>query len=805
MKTTRNVDKREQHVKKKLTAAVLMLLISCIMTVTSTYAWFTLSTAPEVTGIQTTIGGNGNLEIALATGTTWNNTSDVKTLSSAAASTAEANVTWGNLVDVSPYATDEDNEVDVYGINRLTLSPAALYVSDTGDKVMDKILKVPTYGSDGRTSSLNPANTATYNPSYNNTGAFVMTEDDISDDYGVRAIGISTKRTARQTSYDAAKSSVNNAVSSTQSATSKALVNNGNALANVAVKVALSGSSATFTQTDVDAIESLIVDTQESVKYIEDAIISLIDVAAASSQSQNAESNKIDDSTYLLIKAALSSTTFDMIEATEDTVTIKYGESNDKTFTVTNSTFASIVTDYRQIATDIENALAAIPSEKDSYSWDDIDNSISTLMDMSENSTLTVAGIKLNTLKADPSKYISDVLDNTVVEMGADSGVYSDIAALVGTIKASTDISISYASFQNLTIPATISATNTNPIIPAYLSVFTAPQSAGSDESNEITDIYGYVIDLLFRTNADNSNLLLQTKAIDRIYDNNRNENTMGSGSTMTFENSVASFSQESMIKLIEGIRIVFIDNQGTILGNAGLDTGSTYVPAGEETPVYAYDSAVNKYVVATYVSDTTNDDGYSVAESVTPTHAKLSDGNYAIATHVLKTNYSVADDGTTITADIKMLSADGKSFINSGEEVTKISYKIAEDDEEANFALINGEYVEANLNSTGTDWLSGDKYALDADNNLVKAEYIQATSKETLYPVITALTQNVVSQVSVLVYLDGDYVDNTKVANAATSMTATMNLQFASSAELKPMEYSGLHFEDSTNTESDN
>ena len=68
---TRKVDKREQHVRKKLTAAILMLLISCIMTVTSTYAWFTLSTAPEVTGIQTTIGGNGNLEIALANASRW--------------------------------------------------------------------------------------------------------------------------------------------------------------------------------------------------------------------------------------------------------------------------------------------------------------------------------------------------------------------------------------------------------------------------------------------------------------------------------------------------------------------------------------------------------------------------------------------------------------------------------------------------------------------------------------------------------------------------------------------------------------
>ena len=42
-----------QSIRKKLLAAIAMLLIACIMTVSSTYAWFTLSTAPEVKGITT--------------------------------------------------------------------------------------------------------------------------------------------------------------------------------------------------------------------------------------------------------------------------------------------------------------------------------------------------------------------------------------------------------------------------------------------------------------------------------------------------------------------------------------------------------------------------------------------------------------------------------------------------------------------------------------------------------------------------------------------------------------------------------
>ena len=57
--------KRKRDIKTKLMAAICMLLVSSIMMVSTTYAWFTLSTAPEVTGINTAVGANGNLEMAL--------------------------------------------------------------------------------------------------------------------------------------------------------------------------------------------------------------------------------------------------------------------------------------------------------------------------------------------------------------------------------------------------------------------------------------------------------------------------------------------------------------------------------------------------------------------------------------------------------------------------------------------------------------------------------------------------------------------------------------------------------------------
>ena len=71
MGKTENKRKKVQMpagIRQKMMAAVSMLMVSCIMLVSSTYAWFTLSTAPEVTGITTNVGANGNLEMMLLTG-----------------------------------------------------------------------------------------------------------------------------------------------------------------------------------------------------------------------------------------------------------------------------------------------------------------------------------------------------------------------------------------------------------------------------------------------------------------------------------------------------------------------------------------------------------------------------------------------------------------------------------------------------------------------------------------------------------------------------------------------------------------
>ena len=211
------MDKQKEKKKKvlmpfglrnKLIAAISMLLVSSIMMVSSTYAWFTLSTAPEVKNISTTVAGNGSLEIALMP--TGGQLSEIKASAVGAnAKAIDTNIKWGNLVDLSDVS---------YGLGNISLYPAALNATETknaeskvyttalngADEASGRLsaltapLAVPVYGGDGRISSVSTAGislksaVAGANNSYSFTG----------DNYGVRAI-VETAETNNGTTVSA--------------------------------------------------------------------------------------------------------------------------------------------------------------------------------------------------------------------------------------------------------------------------------------------------------------------------------------------------------------------------------------------------------------------------------------------------------------------------------------------------------------------------------------------------------------------------------------------------------------------------
>lgn len=147
----------KKGIKAKLMAATSLLLVSAILLSLTTYAWFILSTAPEVTEMQTTAGANGSLEIALQSGDTVSDINDIKNSvgdSSAVSSLKEANSTWGNVVDLSG---------NIYGLQGLSLLPARLNMNADGTTVnKSSPLIMPLFGQDGRISELTNLNSMRY-------------------------------------------------------------------------------------------------------------------------------------------------------------------------------------------------------------------------------------------------------------------------------------------------------------------------------------------------------------------------------------------------------------------------------------------------------------------------------------------------------------------------------------------------------------------------------------------------------------------------------------------------------------------
>ena len=142
-KRIRAYKKALPELRERVIAVALLLAMSASMMASASFAWITLSAAPEVTGMQTTVAANGNLEIALAQGSTSApavapGESQVGDSSAAESQTiVGANVTWGNLVNVSD---------PIYGLNQIALRPALL----SDHNRTEYPLNGATYGGDGR-------------------------------------------------------------------------------------------------------------------------------------------------------------------------------------------------------------------------------------------------------------------------------------------------------------------------------------------------------------------------------------------------------------------------------------------------------------------------------------------------------------------------------------------------------------------------------------------------------------------------------------------------------------------------------
>lgn len=132
------------NMKEKVAAALIMLVLALSVAVTATYAWITISRAPEVSSIATTMAANGNLEIALSNDEgTQPEEFDIDEGVKRELDINGSNLQWGNLINLG--------DSTYYGIDKLALRPARL---NTG-ALRTNPLQGASYGTDGRVTELN--------------------------------------------------------------------------------------------------------------------------------------------------------------------------------------------------------------------------------------------------------------------------------------------------------------------------------------------------------------------------------------------------------------------------------------------------------------------------------------------------------------------------------------------------------------------------------------------------------------------------------------------------------------------------
>lgn len=652
-------------VKKKLMGAVCMLLVASIMMVSSTYAWFTLSTAPEITGISTSVGANGNLEMALLNTDTYGDMTTIKSAvgdSSAVAgkSVTASNITWGNLVNLDDQS---------YGLDQIKLMPAALSVQEAGAggyKVdLTTLLGTPVYGADGRVVDISGK---TYTGTWNAT-ADSWAYSAAKTEYGVRAIGANDNLTAQQAGLLTAKSDYNKALTAAKSIIQNALTTNGQNLASAVTTLAMNSTEATISTEQQVAIQAMVTAADDALKQINLAYIAVLKAAATTLDSQTS---------YTAAITALKGI---------DTYAGAVAVLQDKGVTIPGAltTPADELTTQKAAVTAAQTALG---EETPDYK--------TALTKLVDTTKVTINGYNATAKSGEDAKnlmvtdgegkttinptFMTAVITDggAMVEMPDGSGVFAYIGSVAGNYAAATQVTIE--NFKGLTLtdmPATIKTTAT--VDTAVSTALNGVTANGVQSGNvSLSNTYGYALDMAFRTNAASSYLKLQTAAAQRVYSDGTSEATQGGGSTMTFKadtdnTNKAVLKEAQVVSLMQAIRVAFIDPEvGTLYG------------------------------IATLENITTGDDGSMKGE--------------------LKLN------------NVSNLDTAAKTF--------ELNTRVPNEGEEAK---------------------------------------------------LMDLEQNTAKKLTVLVYLDGHGVDNGDVANAASSMTGTLNLQFSSSAKLQPMENTAL------------
>jgi len=528
---------------KKLNVLFALVLVCLILLVASSYAWLSLATSPEINSIDTNIGANGSLEIALLTEQTYADPMLIQSKvgdSAAEQDTIASNQSWGNVIEL-------DNSR--YGLGEITLLPARLNMNsaDGAHVVSDNMLKTAEFGIDGRMTELSED---TRSAIYGENGFTYYVDRQM---YGVRAIGTISNLTSQQTALAYARTNIKANTAAASRTVKLAWRDHASGVMDIFFR-RYSLEQTHFTAEDAAVVRNLANEVLDALNYV--------DAALRQGMIGMAASMIADEVTFESICAQIYDTSIPLSAIV----------------TMLGSGVPAELVDWVEQVDEMklqgQVVLAGTYAFIDGDDWEAMEPLLDALLDADQ--------AYIGERRLSDKEAFADITEENTVLLPQNSGLLAQIAAYTGN----------YSAFAEWKEGLSVEAVTADLTPVAYLnqlaSVLEGSQAASGGWTRAVMDdIYGYAVDMAFRCNQE-TDLLLQTVPANRVEGSVEAPATQGGGSYMRFNSE--SLDTEQLLMLMDTIRVGFLDDKNTLLGIAKLNI-SNYEEQEEGVfaPLYLY------------------------------------------------------------------------------------------------------------------------------------------------------------------------------------------------------------------------
>ena len=585
--------------KERIFAALILFVVAFVTAVSAAYAWLTISRAPVVQNIATSLSSNGALEIALSKEDgSQPEEFDIDESAGFEVDLVSSNLRWGNLVNLSDPS---------YGIDNLALRPAQLNDS----ALLTNPLWGASYGEDGRITVLNT------------DFAYARYEDGqfwtSNNTYGVRAIASYTATVSDATAAEQREKI--NAINYARTAVNQAY-------SEVPGKFSAMGTMISkYAQDKLD-------DTNTNLApYIQNMIPLYTSMRTAMEKQMEAYVALANFQKYMYAQntgASYEETTWEEIVANKAAYNAANTSSTSTNGTISLVGLTQFITDYNKLVADIgylnqynndyKNNGTAYYWGSGGVSGHQLNNIVANLIDYN---TMTID------LKGDGNEVAVTALSgDNASDLMAANGDERKVYTYNGIAIRFEQLAIDEAYRLNGNAACTIKVTKIITITvygkaytkasgKAYFALYCTNAIGNSNlAANDAIadDTYGMAIDFWVRTNAESTNLTLEGAlttdengnyvsydGINRIWGSTNqavlttDSTTQGGGSFYVYYADTPEDTARSL-DLLEAMKVAFVDQAGNLLATASMDTVNYFAVNGRITVPLVIDSSSVSY-----------------------------------------------------------------------------------------------------------------------------------------------------------------------------------------------------------------